>query len=121
MKRRPVPSFEERVPACAGPALNSRGKSAGVRSLRDLSLHREQMRAHGCFGCFRVALQDRFGNQTMLAVTLGNPLGTGRRGGACNFHPRINPDLAQYLVELDCKLVAGSSRDGEVKSEIDLA
>jgi len=79
------------------------------------------MRAHGRLGCLRIALQDRFGNQTMFAVTLGNPLGTGGGGGACYPHPRINPDLAQDLVELDCKLVAGGGRDGEMKREIDLA
>jgi len=78
------------------------------------------MRAHGRIGCLRVTLQDRFGNRAMLAVTLGNPFGTGRYGGARDFHPRVNPDLAQYLIELDRKLIAGGSGDGEVKSKIDL-
>ncbi len=79
------------------------------------------MRAHGRLGCLRIALQDRFGNQTVLAIALGNPLGAGRRGSACYPHPRIDPNLPQDLVELDCKLVAGGTCDGEMKGEIDFA
>jgi hypothetical protein len=79
------------------------------------------VRAHGRFGCLRVALRDRFGNQTMLAVVLGDPLGAGGRGSTCDLHPYIDPDLAQHLVEFCGKMVAGGSDDGEMKSEIDLA
>jgi hypothetical protein len=39
------------------------------------------MRAHGGLGCFG-SLRDRFGNQTMFAVALGNSLGAGGRGGS---------------------------------------
>ena len=78
------------------------------------------MRAHGRLGGLRITLQDRFGNHTMLAVPLGNPFGTGRRGGTRDLHTRINSDLAQYFIELDRKLIAGGSSDGEVKSKIDL-